>query len=307
MFIQKKLNPFSSTKTSDEKIIKYESYPYLNYRLIPNQSTKTTNINRLGFRGEEIDEKKDSILLFGNSTLYGSGLRDNELISYYLGEMYEECNVINTGMSGFTIKEELLLLLEIFPKIKRIKHIIFLDGFPDIYSSFVNRKIGYSPYFYEREREKKCLESTYSRILCKLNLIDKDNLNFPLPRVEDVVENYFINMEYISSILERKKIPFTFIIQPSLYCVINNKDDISDPILRQKSNNFLKMFDGFFEYFIDAYEVFNKRIDLSTKEIIFLGDFFDKKLSEYYLDHVHYSSKANTKLAKLIATKIVNK
>ncbi len=102
MFIQKKLNPFSSTKTSDEKIIKYESYPYLNYRLIPNQSTKTTNINRLGFRG--VSDEKNTLAVMERRSIVG--YRNALYNLYYIATLAKVVifNLVKKNISKSLIK-----------------------------------------------------------------------------------------------------------------------------------------------------------------------------------------------------------
>jgi hypothetical protein len=100
MFIQKKLNPFSSTKTSDEKIIKHESYPYLNYRLIPNQSTKTTN--RLGFRG--VSDEKNTLAVMERRSIVG--YRNALYNLYYIATLAKVVifNLVKKNISKSLIK-----------------------------------------------------------------------------------------------------------------------------------------------------------------------------------------------------------
>ncbi len=296
--VQHLLNPFEQTKTKNEKNIKYESYPYLGYRLKPNQSNDSVYINRHGFRSPEINNSFDSILLLGNSTLFGSGLNDNQTINYYLSSYFKNVNIINMGMSGYTIKEELLLLMEVLPTIKNIKTVVFIDGFTDIYFSFINKKVGCSPYFFDREHSKSCNVSLIEKIKCKFKKSKKINEFYELPSKEEIYENYMVYTNYIISILKEKNIDFRFFIQPSLYYVIQEHSLQLSDNLHNKLNIFKNKHQNFIKYFCDVYSLF-ENIDQYNK-YYFFGDLFKKNLSDYYTDTTHYTAKGNQIIAEEI-------
>ncbi len=72
----------------------------------------TITINSLGFRGEELDSKRDNefrIISLGESTTFGAGVNDHESYSYLLAEQLDSLidspilfNVLNCGFSAYS-------------------------------------------------------------------------------------------------------------------------------------------------------------------------------------------------------------
>lgn len=88
--------------------------PYLGWANKPNSSVviddKKYTTNSLGFRSEEVDFSKDHILLIGDSVTWGHGVNDNETVSYYLNQKYENYQVINLGVNGYGLDQYYLNL-----------------------------------------------------------------------------------------------------------------------------------------------------------------------------------------------------
>jgi lysophospholipase L1-like esterase len=91
----------------------------IGWKYLPNQKKTVKNlsgrpititINSLGFRGNELGEKREGrrrILLLGDSFAFGFGVSDNETVPYYLEEMLKgtgySAEVVNGGIGGTTI------------------------------------------------------------------------------------------------------------------------------------------------------------------------------------------------------------
>jgi lysophospholipase L1-like esterase len=86
----------------------------LGWAPIPNFSTlekgKLFTTNSLGFRSEEIDPHKKSILILGDSVAWGYGVNDNETVSNYLSEDLSRYQVLNLAVSGYDIGQSYLRL-----------------------------------------------------------------------------------------------------------------------------------------------------------------------------------------------------
>lgn len=109
--------------------------------LVPNYHGDWITINSLGFRGEEFAVEKPEgtyrVALVGSSTVFGNGLRDDQIIAAYLQEELEErlgqpVEVINGGQTASNSSKNLDIIahkiLEYDPDI-----IILLTGRNDIY------------------------------------------------------------------------------------------------------------------------------------------------------------------------------
>ncbi|MGR9053551.1 MAG: SGNH/GDSL hydrolase family protein [Gammaproteobacteria bacterium] len=101
---------------------------------------KLVRLNRLGFRGPEVAEKKENeyrILAVGDSHVYGQGLEDGQLLTNQLQSLLikynQSCkyNVINMGVRAYSINNELAMLQKNGLKLKP-DHVIwffFIDDF----------------------------------------------------------------------------------------------------------------------------------------------------------------------------------
>lgn len=68
----------------------------------------TTNSH--GFRSAEIDPSKDHILILGDSVAYGSGVNDDETVSYFLSKKLQQFQVLNLAVMGYGIDQYYLTL-----------------------------------------------------------------------------------------------------------------------------------------------------------------------------------------------------
>jgi hypothetical protein len=128
--------------------------PYTAVALRPNYEFRIKNyyyhINSLGFRSKELIEPKPPevfrVFILGGSTVEG-GLNDQWAIDTYLGQdlkkYYQGVEVINSGIVGYTSKEELALLqtriLDLQPDV-----VVIFDGRNDLYYSIMENG---SPYY----------------------------------------------------------------------------------------------------------------------------------------------------------------
>jgi hypothetical protein len=84
--------------------------------------------NSLGFRSPEVDPSKDHIVLFGDSVTWGYGLSDEQTVSSFLqnrlGE--KETQVLNLGLSGYSIDQSYLFLKRNLPHIPNLKTAVFI-------------------------------------------------------------------------------------------------------------------------------------------------------------------------------------
>ena len=110
--------------------------------IIPNQSSDSITINKLGFRGPEFSEIKPEntyrIFMLGGSTMFGTGATsDQSTISGYVQQFFNEgdfefnIEVVNAGIQGADSKTELKLIedriVDLEPDL-----IIMYDGWNDL-------------------------------------------------------------------------------------------------------------------------------------------------------------------------------
>lgn len=106
---------------------------------LKHKNDKTFNVNKLGFRGKEIDiedKSKFRILCLGGSTTMGNGISDNETWPAYLEEYlrkkgFKNIEVINGGIGGMSSRHE-LIFYKIYGSKIRPNIILIHDGWNEI-------------------------------------------------------------------------------------------------------------------------------------------------------------------------------
>jgi lysophospholipase L1-like esterase len=110
-----------------------------------------TNVDSAGLRKtwnppavSELD--LDTLLVFGGSTLWGSGARDDHTIPSELSRMLFERGygvyVQNYGETGHTFTQELVRLILLLRDGHRPDYVIFYDGVNDVYSAYQSGVVG---------------------------------------------------------------------------------------------------------------------------------------------------------------------
>ncbi len=77
----------------------------------------------------------NGIWLFGGSTMFGTGVTDNETIAYFLNKIDTNNSYINLGVPGYRQRNEIEKLILLLQKGYKPKQIIFLDGLNDLYTN----------------------------------------------------------------------------------------------------------------------------------------------------------------------------
>ncbi len=96
----------------------------VNYEFIPNLKNvrgynwEHVSTNSLGFRGPELDSKKPSLALIGDSFVFGFGLSDNQSQDAYLRSAFPDHNILNTGVDGYNIEQEVRAYQGKFPTLQ---------------------------------------------------------------------------------------------------------------------------------------------------------------------------------------------
>ena len=98
--------------------LKYEYTNDTLWELKPTQkgftypNNKIATINSYGLRGKEIVSSKESIILLGDSFIFGYAIGDNDTISHNLEEEIKTKQIINGGVPGYGIEQ----MIELYKK-----------------------------------------------------------------------------------------------------------------------------------------------------------------------------------------------
>ncbi len=121
----------------------YEYYPFIDWRRKEFHG-KYVNISADGIRKtwnpEFGNEKYKRVYMFGGSTVWGYGSRDDftisSLLSKRLNENKNEYSVVNYGENAYTFTQEIIYLTLLLKEGKRPDYVIFFDGINQVASSY---------------------------------------------------------------------------------------------------------------------------------------------------------------------------
>ena len=125
----------------------YITDPDLIYRHKPNSTSeiKTTHfyeeatINSAGTRGTELVQTTPSIAFFGDSMIFGHGVKDDETFIAIIGKKLKKFQMINAGVKGYGIDQSRLLFDEII-KEQNVKKVIFAINKNDIFDDHIKAR-----------------------------------------------------------------------------------------------------------------------------------------------------------------------
>ncbi|MBS3111986.1 hypothetical protein J4459_01870 [Candidatus Woesearchaeota archaeon] len=210
--------------------LKYEYTNDTLWELKPTQkgftypNNKIATINSYGLRGEEIVSSKESIILLGDSFIFGYAIGDNDTISHNLEEEIKTKQIINGGVPGYGIEQ----MIELYrKKLRDLNHetIVLTLIKTDIY------------------RQKSAKD--YNKKMFARKAIRKSTLiSFLKPRLEIIRELFVTEKEEsFNQFLEKDK---KRIIEFKTELMKNGKKLIIFPyITKKEENEFYKELENF--------------------------------------------------------------
>ena len=115
---------------------------------VSNQGTRChyPNLNLCTANGGEKE-----IWVFGGSTTFGYGVKDNETIAAYLAERFPDYRVVNFGAASYYSTVERIRFENLLAELAPPKAAVFIDGLNDFYYFNVPDKSHYSPILKEAD------------------------------------------------------------------------------------------------------------------------------------------------------------
>jgi len=131
--------------------LQYEYREVIGWAKLPYKG-EYINIDENGFRvsWDTLSElTRGKLLVFGGSTIYGEGSRDQYTIPSELAKLLNRrgfsCAVENCGQSGYVFLQEVLLLEMQLRGGSRPKYVIFYDGVNDTHFAYLREKMKVEP------------------------------------------------------------------------------------------------------------------------------------------------------------------
>jgi lysophospholipase L1-like esterase len=298
--------------------------PFVYWRRTPFQG-KYININAQGLRYTTPGELRDSeasrklkIFMFGGSTMWGEGVRDQftlpSLVARDLAAHQIKAEVTNFGEVAYVNTQELIELIFQLERGNTPDVVIFYDGYNDVYAAEQNRVAGFSQFEWKRELEYN-ISSRYPQLkkVFLLNTLDrfylgklikslsaKVNYKKPFSQAsktveKDLVEVYFNNLKIITALGKAYGFVPLFFWQPVIYTK-NNLTDSEKPYATEPLGELYRQSHAVMEAEAGKFAPYNF-YDISG---LFAG-----APEEIYMDYCHVNENANRLIARRITTDLL--
>ncbi|MEW5692973.1 MAG: SGNH/GDSL hydrolase family protein [Candidatus Hydrogenedentota bacterium] len=304
----------------DEYKLQFDIDPYLFIKLKPNQKYKTIRINSLGFRDDEISEKKSlneyRVLFLGGSSAWGVGSIDNKItlpkiLENKLNSTYadKKHTVINAACPGYVSDQELILLLRMLDRYK-IDLVIDFNGFNDFYTLYKNPP-GY-PCHYSRMYAIYKLLAPIKRIIGSSELLYYLNENIIKPfitvdiasititKIEDAAVHYVNNCLTMSLLAKSRGIDVVIVLQP----IVGSKKVKTEEEKNNMTSNEIELANKIYARYR---EYFNKLSLNDNLSFLDLSNVFDNETRTIFIDRAHFTGKDTETLADNILKTIKDK
>jgi lysophospholipase L1-like esterase len=289
--------------------------PFAEWRQ-PKFASENLNIDENGYRmhsiGMENDANAQTLGFYGASTVWGTGVGDNDTLPAQFDKITTQFNVMNYSERGYTSTQNLIDLVMQINTNSAPKNVIFYGGLNDI---AVDCNLALTKRLNSHGTENRiqnALDRTaneyylYNNLIAPIIalassvLVDSKGVRIAgcsddPKRADEVAELFVKNLEIMDTLVKAYGGRFHAFLQPSAY-------------IRNPRIDYINLDNDSFAF--DKAQV-NAVIPLvlsklSQRRIDWFSDLsgaFDG--NEYYLiDHVHASPKGNAVLARLIAEKL---
>lgn len=257
------------------------------------------------------------IFIFGGSTLWGWGARDDQtipsLISKILYHKYNiQAKITNFGELGYINTQEIILFFKDLQQNKVPQVVVFYDGLNDVFTALQSGIPGVPQNEFKREKEFKdsifrklfdsfIANSTLYKIIFRIfgnestesnsKLLSSENVN---QLADQIVNLYLANMKIVKSLSNDLKIKSLFYWQP----IIFTKNDLTPSE---------KDFSQIHLYSKPLYLKTNEKINAIKENNFYnISNILSGHKESFYIDPWHIDEKGNEIIANKIAEDIYN-
>jgi len=287
--------------------LKLMVHPLVGYTNLPNQKTRQFSINSLGFRGDEISEKRPGsirIVVVGGSTAFGTGLDDDsETFSSQLEEQLEGVESINAAVIGHRSGQELSYLVAELMDLEP-DWVIALDGFTDFAAVGDVRWNPWIDVNGSQQIENQLLRLTllidrgpitrltnlhrviFPQIANRLGMLRLPGIHaravekFGVYELDTIAERYVSNIAKMAGVARAFGARFLCVLQPSEYAMYINPTQ-------------------------DPYLAFRTSVKTEAKlrgvPLLDLNEHADRIEANMFMDNVHLDARGNQVMAQIVA------
>ncbi len=278
-------------------------------------SGKFVNVDESGFRPIEDQAKwppqsdDDSIFIFGGSTTFGSGVRDNETIASFLHKHLKAAGrkgvrIYNFGRGHYFSSQERILFQQLLLQNHIPSLAIFIDGLNDLnhYSGAPAYTKKLTKFMDDGETSplwNLILDLPVSRYFMKQHKVSGVSVvRDPGTVAGEVIQRYIANQKLTDVIAKGYGIRTLFVWQPVPVFEYDQSHNIFGTFNYSKGLPYLK----------PGYEIMLReyRSGAFGSNFLWLADMQRDLKEPLYIDGVHYSAKMSDLIASRIADRIIS-
>jgi len=307
------------------KVYKQQAYPVLYTPLTEfierERNEEFVSVSKFGNRCNENKIKKcqvpnggkNEIWIFGGSTAFGYGLKNNETISAHLDRFIKNKNVINFGQGYFNSTQNRIFFQNLLTLFPAPESVVFFEGYNDFKINQINNyklpiKTSLTKDFEElinlkeiskREKLTKWFKKRFNRLNIVRLYKEKTNNDIYNKTDELLIDNVD---EAYKSLVKRLKINFK--INKSIGKNFNIKIiNILEPISLSKENystsnlptSYFKEYDKKIYHYKNIYSLIKKNNELL--EVVDMNLTNIRINDKMFIDLTHYSNEFSKKIA----------
>lgn len=259
------------------------------------------------------------VFMFGGSTLWGTGVRDEFTIPSLVGKNLNEAGynveVVNFGESGYVNTQEVIELSIQLQQDNIPSLVIFYDGVNDVFSAYQQGKAGIPQNEFNRGKEfnsliskKKSLSVFFESLktlstfqfISGLSKPKQVQINYSDSEIENisqkVIEIYNHNIKIVFSLAEEYGFNTLFYWQPSIF----SKNELSDYEQKELEKvNYIQSFTEKTNSHLGHDELHHNSLHFYDISKIFLNE-----STPVFIDFCHISEYGNSIIAERMANDI---
>jgi hypothetical protein len=266
------------------------------------------------------------IFMFGGSTMWGTGARDECTIPSFLQLELSKRGIhfesINFGESGYVSTQEVIALMLELQKGNVPLAAVFFDGVNDTFSAYQQGVAGLPQNEFNRAlefnlstsdnngqcllvllrglRSVHLLQAVTRRlgIAIDANPVAKASTHAELEHLaEEVVDKYYANVRIVNALAQAYGFKALFYLQPTVF----GKENLSEYEKKE-----LEAAADYQQFFAMTHRVFTQRIERNeSKNIHDLSSIFAPVKEPLYIDWMHVNERGNAILAHAMAEDIL--
>jgi lysophospholipase L1-like esterase len=277
--------------------------PYT-YWLVDEFHGQFINVDTDGIRASANYGEGASLYVFGGSTVWGEGARDNYTIPSHLARLFSEAGrprtVVNYGQTGFVSTQDLIWFQLQLLRGNIPDTAIFYEGFNDVLSAWGGDVVGVT-----LQEEMRLNDSEAGRLL-RANLpvlllpnYSLDSLDMSQAAVvpkspEAIAERWLANRAMIEALAEAYNVEVLFVWQPAIMF----KDTLSESeqAIYERTENERE---GLFALYTEVDAIVRQRV-VGMENVIVLSDLFADDTETIFHDLVHITEIGNARVAEAL-------